>query len=115
VSEPHWTDFEDSWDADEYMDFDDCPYGTGGAPQLGVEDCEFTCALSESCRSIFEKQPKCVLWNIGKQDHSPECHFFHYGHCYINLSNYSPSRFKRAWWRVRCMWGKHPTGEEVLA
>ena len=111
MTEPHWTDFEDSWD-EEPMDFDDCPYGSGGMPQLGVEDCEFGCDLSTSCQSIYASRKDCILF--GRKERFVECWFFHYGKCYIDMANYEPSRLKALWWRFRCAMGRHPTQKEVL-
>jgi len=107
--EPEYGDLED-YDEEEDMEFDDCPYGSGAMPQLGVDDCEFTCPLSASCQAIFEDRKDCVR---NKSNDAPEdCIFFHYGKCYIDLSNFAPSRLRALLIRLQCRLGRYPRHEE---
>ena len=99
---------------DDEMDFDDCPYGSYGQPQLGTEDCEFTCPLVNGCRKIFFARKNCVLRHLQNYEYGPECPFFHMGNCYIDMSNCAPSRLRALWFRFRCRLGRQPTREEAM-
>lgn len=94
-------EFDEDYDEDRDMEPDDCGFGSFGCPQLGVEECEFTCPLSKPCREIFFARKDCVF-PIFPEEWEPQCHWFHMGSCYIDFSNYSPSRSRQLWIRLKC-------------
>lgn len=96
-----WGYYDDHDDYDEDMEPDDCGYGSFGAPQLGTEDCDFRCPLRDSCYAIFEERKNCVF-PLFPPEWEPNCHWFHMGSCYIDWSNYTPSRIKQLWTRLKC-------------
>lgn len=118
--EPEYGDFvDDDYEDYEGFDFDDCPFGSGGYPQLGVEECEFTCTLSKSCMSIYDDRKDCVnplrIDEKGCASVYIECVFFHMGKCYIDFSNYSPSGLRAIFWRLRCRLGIIPPVNKRIA
>lgn len=117
--EPEYGDLDDlDSEVEDDFNFEDCPYGSGGYPQLGMEDCEFTCPLSKTCQDIFYARKDCVnpLQRDDKGCRSIEvdCVFFHMGNCYIDFSNYSPRRRIIMWfWRVKCRLGIVPLRQKT--
>lgn len=97
---------------DDYDDYDEadydpemaivkyCPWQSYGLPQLGTDDCEFTCPLRKGCVALYENMPSCVS-NLKTTD--PSCYFFHMGACY-----FESSLFKRLLTRLKCRLGRLP-------
>lgn len=110
--EPEYGDFDD-YDNEEQMDPDNCPFGSFGYPQLGNEECEFTCDFSKTCQEIFYSRKDCVnplqRDKEGYRSIEVNCIFFHMGNCYIDFSNFSPSRVRAILWRLNCRLGIVPS------
>ena len=119
VYEPDYGDFDDSDYEDEEMEPDDCPFGNFGHPQLGCEECEFGCPFSETCQDIFYTRKDCVnplqRDDEGYRSIEVDCVFFHMGNCYIDFSNYSPSKLRAFLWRLKCRLGIIPPIKRRIA